>query len=425
MATRVIRTKFYVNHALVAADSAKLSDATGTYGVKRNDTNAVVVADGTDMTVESVGVYTHSFASVDDVAYTAWVEFVYDGNIYRKEIDFEATETPVETDDGLTVTYDVLRREVGLFLGYGHNISDWSGDSVTVSDVDQIVRTGVRRVLTPPPLNGEKYAHEWSFMRPIATLTTTPPYTTGTVAITDGVATITDGSWPSWATQGILTVGSGSYSVLNVDGTEATLSNTEASESAGATFELRRVAYDLPSNFAMIDGPLLYGTGQWRQGVIERMSEHQVLEAASREIGYGYPSIFAIRPKAIDMSATTLYEMLLSPAPDAEYTLHYHYRVAIPALGDTNVIPPGGDAHGELYVESCLAAAEQKFHERAGLHTARFTECLAAAVSHDRIAGCPDTVGFSMDKSDDMEAFDPEDHYWTCNGLTRYKGYPT
>jgi hypothetical protein len=52
-------------------------------------------------------------------------------------------------------------------------------------------------------------------------------------------------------------------------------------------------------------------------------------------------------------------------------------------------------------------------------------ECLAASVAHDRAAACPDTLGFSRDRSDDMIAFDPDDHFFTCTGLTRYKGvYP-
>jgi hypothetical protein len=125
------------------------------------------------------------------------------------------------------------------------------------------------------------------------------------------------------------------------------------------------------------------------------------------------------------MTASTAYELLLSPTPDAAYSLHYHYRVAIPALDSTNTTPPGGEAHGELYIESCLAAAEQRLHGEMGLHSARFMECLTASVLHDRKVSCPDTLGFSRDRSDGMTAFDPCDHTYTDVGLTRYKGYPT
>lgn len=63
-----------------------LSDATGTYGVKRNDTDAVVVDDGTEMTRASEGVYVHTFDEpADDLTYTAYVEWVYGGTTYRQQ----------------------------------------------------------------------------------------------------------------------------------------------------------------------------------------------------------------------------------------------------------------------------------------------------------------------------------------------------
>jgi hypothetical protein len=176
----------------------------------------------------------------------------------------------------------------------------------------------------------------------------------------------------------------------------------------------------------MIDGPLVYAAGQsMLRSEVVRVSEHMALIELCSELLTGYPRKYAIRPRPIDMTTSTTYEMLLTPTPDAAYSLYYHYRIAVPLVDGTNAVPPGGDAHGELYLEACLAAAEQKFHDGAGLHSARFMECLAASVAHDRAAACPDTLGFSRDRSDDMIAFDPDDHFFTCTGLTRYKGvYP-
>jgi len=70
-----------------------------------------------------------------------------------------------------------------------------------------------------------------------------------------------------------------------------------------------------------------------------------------------------------------------------------------------------------------LAVAEQKLHDAAGLHSARFMECLAASVSHDRQVDCPDMLGVNRDFSDGP-MIDHEDHFWTNTGLTRYNGYP-
>ena len=51
-------TKFFrIDGVLTDMTSVKLSSSDGTYGVKRNDTDAVVVADGVEMTRVSVGRY--------------------------------------------------------------------------------------------------------------------------------------------------------------------------------------------------------------------------------------------------------------------------------------------------------------------------------------------------------------------------------
>lgn len=84
MSTTIIYAEFAPGGVLTDATTAKLSDATGTYGVKRNDTSAVVVADGTDMTRAGTGVYSYSLTDpAADLIYTVAVEFMYGGLPYR------------------------------------------------------------------------------------------------------------------------------------------------------------------------------------------------------------------------------------------------------------------------------------------------------------------------------------------------------
>jgi len=81
-----ITKKFYVDDVLTAPTSIVLSDPTGAFGVKRNDTDAVVVADGTAMTLVDTGHYTYTFADpAGDLTYSYWVEIVYGGETYRFE----------------------------------------------------------------------------------------------------------------------------------------------------------------------------------------------------------------------------------------------------------------------------------------------------------------------------------------------------
>lgn len=81
-----IQEKFTIDGVLTDVTSVVLSDPTATYGVKRNDTSAVVVADGTAMTKVSTGVYRHTFAEPEiGLTYTYWVEWLYGGETYRDE----------------------------------------------------------------------------------------------------------------------------------------------------------------------------------------------------------------------------------------------------------------------------------------------------------------------------------------------------
>ena len=84
MSTTFMSVQFKPAGVLTNATTAVLSDATGTYGIKRNDTSAVVVADGTALLNPSTGVYTYSFTDpASDLTYTYAVEFVYLGITYR------------------------------------------------------------------------------------------------------------------------------------------------------------------------------------------------------------------------------------------------------------------------------------------------------------------------------------------------------
>ena len=81
-----IQEKFTIDGVLTDVTSVLLSDPTAVYGVKRNDTSAVVVADGTAMIKVSRGVYRHTFAEpAVGLTYTYWVEWVYGGETYRDE----------------------------------------------------------------------------------------------------------------------------------------------------------------------------------------------------------------------------------------------------------------------------------------------------------------------------------------------------
>jgi hypothetical protein len=166
MGTRLISKLWKVDGVLTNVTTAKLSDPTGTYGVKRNDTDAVVVADGTAMTNSSTGVYQYSFTDVDDVGYTAYAEFVYGGATYHIEVDLPARAS----SDVLDLTYSTLRTEIADFLGWQRSSGSWSADED--ARLDAVLNAGYQQFLYPVPLEGETVAHRWSFLQPTATFDT-------------------------------------------------------------------------------------------------------------------------------------------------------------------------------------------------------------------------------------------------------------
>ena len=169
--SRTVRRTWKVDGVLTDVTTAKLSDPTGIYGVKRDSNDDVEVADGTAMTHVSTGVYEYSFDEpVSNETYTAYVEFVYDGSTYHIEHDIPAAAG----DEGLACTYTTLRTAVADFLAWGRNSegtgADWSSDQAY--RLDDILNSGYRQFLSPPIIEGENTAHRWSFLRPTATFDT-------------------------------------------------------------------------------------------------------------------------------------------------------------------------------------------------------------------------------------------------------------
>lgn len=72
---------------------------------------------------------------------------------------------------GLSIGYADLVAAVGYSIGWGRDSAEWSADQT--AQIDDMVQAGYRRFLSPPILPGERTAHVWSFLAPIATAITT------------------------------------------------------------------------------------------------------------------------------------------------------------------------------------------------------------------------------------------------------------
>lgn len=70
----------------------------------------------------------------------------------------------------LSMTYSRLLTRVGDFLGLGRDSTAWSSDEL--ARVEDYIRSGYRKFLFPATL-GAQFSHEWSFLNPMDSVTTT------------------------------------------------------------------------------------------------------------------------------------------------------------------------------------------------------------------------------------------------------------
>ncbi len=379
MATRIVEIIHKVEDVLTDFDALPtLEDEAAVYGVKRDDTDAIIVAAGTVMTKESTGVYTYPFEDVVGTTYTAWVRSVYSGLIRYTERDFVARSVT----GTMVASYSSLKKRVGHFL-YGIR-SGYSSDQI--SDIEECITDGLHDVYQ---------AHTWSFFRPIKPITTTAPYATGTVTVVDGVVTLAGGTFPSWSAIGVLKVDSGYYEVNTRDSdTQITLENTSVDVDALTTFELCRPVYDLPVNFESIEGDLTYEPGQNSYYRPVKVRDDSEIRRLSQYTPYTTrPFYYGLRNVEFDPTVGSRRRLSLYPLPDAVYVLKVRMKLRATMIDAVNQFPVGAETLTQVITEACLAAAERNYDEQGSVHTERFQTMLPLAITADLDMTSPRLLG--------------------------------
>lgn len=384
---RLISQTFKVGGVLTNVTTAKLSDPTGTFGIKRNDTDAVVVADGTNMTNASTGVYQYTLDALVNVAYTAYIEFVYDGDTIYIQFDLPA----VSDDYGMVVSYNSLLERVGHYL-FGLR-SGFSADQTT--DILECIRDGLHDVYT---------AHAWSFFRPVEDIATTAPYATGTVTIAAGVVTLAGGTFPSWAADGILKVSDSYYSVATRNGdTQLTLDDTSVTAAAATAFQLARPEIPLDATFEAVanDSDLTYYPDQNDLYPPVRQRHDKAIRIWQQNNPYyDRPVYYSVRTVEFDPTTGSRKRLALYPTPDAAYVLRVPMVLRPTMIDATNQYPVGGETLAQVIIEACLAAAERNYDEENKRHTERFQQILPLAIAADLDKSAPTNLGPDMPRGD-------------------------
>lgn len=270
------------------------------------------------------------------------------------------TADGVWVDDNGRFNHAYLLRMIGRHIGIGPNPAAWSHQQTQLTA--EILRRTLRRVYNPPPLPKENYPHDWSFLRPLASL---------------------------------MTVGG-------------------------------QFTYDLPADFAQLYGPMTHATlGSTLYPAIMFVGEVQIRQLLQRQEATARPDRAAIRTKSIDRANGTRYELLLWPVPDAIYQLDYRYRINPDSINliptsETEIEIHGGDRYSEMFLEAAMLSADGMMGVKRSPHEERFIRSVISAVGSDRMTNAPDSLGYNGDPSQ-VRRFSADHHDFDENIVT-YNG---
>jgi hypothetical protein len=307
----------------------------------------------------------------------------------------------------LSIAYADLRSETGQFLGWSRDSANWSTENRSTI-IASILADGLRRFYVPPILQGERKAHEWSFLKPTISITTTAPYSTGTIAATAGVVTLSGGTWPTAAADGELIVAGVTYTVnTRNSGTGITLDDTSIEIDAGTAYEIVFPFVTLTDAFGGLLGPITFRPGSSAcYGPLENVGEWMIRTRRQDSDLTSRPTMAAIRNRVISDTSTIgqRWEMLMWPIPDAAYELFAKIRIAPNTLSATHTYPYGGMPHARTIQEAVLSVAEERMIDTRGVHYAAFLESLQASVEYDRNLMAPEYLGIDRGAGGDGDS---------------------
>ena len=217
------------------------------------------------------------------------------------------------------IDYSELKERVGKFL-YGVR-SGWSSDQVY--DINNCIDDGLRRVYL---------AHDWSFFRPVKTITTV-----------DGTAT-----------------------------------------------------YDMPTGCESVESKMHYAIGESDYyPPIEQRSESEIRRRRqdTEATDTDRPRFFSVTTGAYDGSTGSTRSITFWPTPDDEYVLSAVYRFRPTMLDNSAPYPVGNEIMAQVITEACLAAAERGFDERGKQHEDLYQQMLPRAIQADLEATAPMQLG--------------------------------
>jgi hypothetical protein len=143
--------------------------------------------------------------------------------------------------------------------------------------------------------------------------------------------------------------------------------------------------YTLPLDFEQFIGDIYFDGEEYGYSSIEQRPSGRLMQMFNEYENTGVPVNYALEVPAHDGVTPQHQQLVLHPTPDGEYSLVGPYQVGpIRSLSTARPYFPGGPENRELFIASCLAAAESKFLDEPSTDKQdQFQGVLVAAIGRD------------------------------------------
>jgi hypothetical protein len=246
----------------------------------------------------------------------------------------------------LAIVWQEHQARVGKFLGYGAgpNYGDPPWSATQQFDIDGDVASGLRQFYWPTLAMGDSGVYLWSFLKPTARLGVTAGQ--NTMPLPDDFG--------------------------GVEG-EVTVSSTVGIQWFPLKFDNEGLVYEQYAQFPTTTGRPQKVAQQHLKGTGPTQGQRS--------------------------------QLLIWPMPDQAYVLQFEYFILPNYLSVPFPYAYGGAEHAETILESCLAIAELRQDDAAGVHGQQFAQRLLASIGQDRKKK-PQSFGINLDRSDYRQQYD-------------------
>jgi|GEM_PF-3468010 len=229
-----------------------------------------------------------------------------------------------------------------------------SPDSTQKAECQALVNDGYMRFLAE---------HEWTFMRPVASLTFWPT-ASGTAAV-GATTTITDATnkpfLPTMIGKTITFTASGrTYTIASVTSTSVCVVTSTAADDAGTAFTITADGtYRLPDDFGgMIDPFVFTENVAAPMRLVERPAAYIRQLWAETVNVTTWPQLFAIEPVAFVAATGLRHQVIVWPQPASAVSAYYRYRVQPTRMTSDTEYPLGAARHSMTILDAILCENE-------------------------------------------------------------------